>query len=1517
MHSRRHRRATRFRSFAAWGLFVFLSHSAAASQVIVTVTGTVVYGTDGNPDSTPPGQGNVFGAGNDLAQQPFALTFTFDTSLGTSSYVSCPGGAISQSSNTGNAPGPTAVLKIGNGSFTYGALPVGPFGWLIRRSTSTPCGPGNTIGFSWSENYSGAYGGGAGLGAVNIYPPTPLLSGDWRSSLPPTAVSPTQFQFNITVSQNVMDLKYAYGVLSATNISVVGAEEADLFNKDLGGQCSCSCPCNGDPITIGTGNVFEQVTDYETAGANKLSFARYYSSLAPPNAFTKTLGNNWRSTYDRFIGIDSATSVFAERANGQVLNFTLNNGVWTSDTDVDVQLTQSGSTWTLKDTDDSVETYTGSSGSPAFLSAIEARNGYTQTLQYNGSDQLASVTDSYGRALQFSYQNGLLASVKTPDGLVLTYGYAGTGGQSKLTSVTYSTTPQTSQAYLYENSALPYALTGITDENGNRFATWTYDASGRGLTSQHAGGADLTTVAYDDSTGNRTVMNALGQQETYEFTTLQGVPKLTELHRVASSSVPAAMRTFAYDTNGYLASQTDWNGNKTTYVNDIHGQPTTINEAVGTTQARTTTITYLDNYHLPSQIVTPGLTENFTYDGSGELLTRTLTDTTANTAPYSTTGQTRTWTYTWANFLLASVKAPRTDVSALTRYSYDGSGALTGITNALNQSTQITQHLPGGLPQAIVDPNGVKTTLTYDARLRLLSETVSTSAGPLVTKYAYDAAGNLLTVTLPDNSALTDTYDDAHRLTGVTDLFSNAITYTLDAAGDRTSATVANPGGNTTLQHSATFDTLGRLLHDVGGAGQTTIYGYDGNGNALTVTDPLQHATQRNFDALNRVAKITDAASGNTRIAYDAHDRPLTVTDPNGNTTSYTYDGFGDAIEEISPARGTTVYRYDLDGNLSQKIDARGAIASYSYDALDRITAVTYPGDSAENVAYTYDQSSGGFGIGRLTSVADAAGSLSRTYDERGNMLTESRANGSATLSTTYSYDAASRVASTGYPSGWVVGYMRDAMGRITAMTTKAPRASAATPLLSKIGYEPFGPVSGFTYGNGIVESRSFDLDYRLTNLNAIGNAPVQKLGYGYDAANNVLSITDGVTSGNSQKFGYDALNRLTGASGSYGSLGYSYDANGNRLTENPASSMVPATDGLGSVSAAIYNQAGRLATVNAGTQQLTQYTYDAFGHRSMKVGTLTPLTIYQYDQSGDLLEETSTTTGTQTDYIYLDGRPVAEISGGKVYFLHDDRLGTPQVATNLSQSAVWVGDYLPFGELSSSSQTALLGQDLRLPGQENDAETGLYHNGFRDYVPTWGRYLQSDLIGLIGGLNTYAYVGNGPVSRTDPVGFADFCKEVNAPEAIPGCSLSSPLVEGGGSGGGYHGAPDWPEPVPGPAQTPEPAGETPTPGQQCPPHSPNFIVTPGGTTYPVPEGAIGPVDTDSPDSGFQFQGGSGGNGLSPNTSSFRFMAPTNQGPYAYPNGYGSYSNPLGQTVNPLTGRTISRSDPWWHIPSN
>jgi RHS repeat-associated protein len=114
------------------------------------------------------------------------------------------------------------------------------------------------------------------------------------------------------------------------------------------------------------------------------------------------------------------------------------------------------------------------------------------------------------------------------------------------------------------------------------------------------------------------------------------------------------------------------------------------------------------------------------------------------------------------------------------------------------------------------------------------------------------------------------------------------------------------------------------------------------------------------------------------------------------------------------------------------------------------------------------------------------------------------------------------------------------------------------------------------------------------------------------------------------------------------------------------------------------------------------------------------------------------------------------------IRFIHGDHLGTPQRVTDEAGQVVWSASYLPFGEATVDEDPDGNGVayelNLRFPGQYYDAETGLHYNYFRDYDPGIGRYLESDPIGLAGGLNTFAYAGNNPVTETDPLGLFQMC---------------------------------------------------------------------------------------------------------------------------------------------------------------
>ncbi len=112
--------------------------------------------------------------------------------------------------------------------------------------------------------------------------------------------------------------------------------------------------------------------------------------------------------------------------------------------------------------------------------------------------------------------------------------------------------------------------------------------------------------------------------------------------------------------------------------------------------------------------------------------------------------------------------------------------------------------------------------------------------------------------------------------------------------------------------------------------------------------------------------------------------------------------------------------------------------------------------------------------------------------------------------------------------------------------------------------------------------------------------------------------------------------------------------------------------------------------------------------------------------------------------------------AAANVFFIHTDHLDTPRVVSDLAGNKVWIADYDAFGKATITSNTLApytSAMNVRFPGQYFDAETSTHYNYFRDYDPLIGRYLQSDPIGLEGGINTYAYAENNPLRYADPLG--------------------------------------------------------------------------------------------------------------------------------------------------------------------
>src|SRR5258706_117941 len=890
--------------------------------------------------------------------------------------------------------------------------------------------------------------------------------------------------------------------------------------------------CAGNPIHSATGNKFQQEVDYAPANIGGLSIRRSYNSQSSDISL---IGAGWTLDWQvyKITPVDipsSPTVVRVSRPGAKAFVFNFTSGAWAPDVDVIDKLTQlpNSAGWQyVNGDDDSIETYdlTGR------LLTVVRRSGLSFNLQYDSSSRLSTVTDSFGRVLTFNYgASTRISTILDSDGGVYTFGY---GSSNTLASVSFP--DGKTRTYLYEDTRFPTALTGVIDEDNVRFATWAYDAQGRGISSTHGAGLDSTTLTYN-ADGTTSVMDAFGTVRVRHFQIILDVVYCTGFDQPSGSGSSAASDNRSFDSNGNVSQYRDFNGNVTNYSYDLsRNLETSRTEAYGTPQARTITTTWHPTYRLPATLTEPTSVGNrvttYSYDASGNALSKQVV----------VAGFTRVWSWTYDSYgRVLTATDPRGKTSTNSYYPntaaqnttlINSRGLLAGVTNAVNRTASITGYTPHGKPLPLVAANGLSTTLTYDARQRLTARSVGTET----TGYSYDGVGQLTLVTLPDGSTLTYTYDGAHRLTQIADGLGNKVVYTLDNIGNRSAESYYDPANVLARTRSRVYDPLNRLYQDIGGADpahQVTQYAYDSNGNMNSLTDPLARVTTQNYDALNRLLQVTDPVNGAaapTKYAYDAQDNLTQVTDPKNLATVYAYNGFNELATQTSPDTGVTGFTYDSAGNLATKTDARNVTATYAYDDLNRVATISYPAyqsDPAETVTYTYDSCSNG--IGRLCSLSDKTGSTSWSYDLRGRILSKAQTIAGLTQTLSYHYNAIGQMDTMTLPSGRIVSYSY-LNNRVTGMTVNG------IPVVKNADYEPFGPVGQWAWGNDTTGApnkhiRSFDLDGRNTKIES-GNTIDPAL-IVYDAASRITALqkltANTVDPAKSNSYGYDNLDRLT-----------------------------------------------------------------------------------------------------------------------------------------------------------------------------------------------------------------------------------------------------------------------------------------------------------------------------------------------------------------------------------------------------
>jgi len=394
--------------------------------------------------------------------------------------------------------------------------------------------------------------------------------------------------------------------------SIPGQDDIDREK----GEVACA---QGNPVNPAAGNKYQLETDYKGNRPFPLTATRAYNSI----------GGSWQIFPEmNYTPGEVASQII--RPDGKGLTYLPYSGTaWRpSSTDItgslDLIIDQGGAAtgWRYTTLDDQVEVY----DEVGRLSSITQRSGISHSYSYAPGE--ISVTHSFGGSLTYFLDNtGAVTGFTDPSGRLYSYSYNVNG---LISSVSYP--DGSSRNYHYEDANHHDLLTGISDANGDRFASWAYDSNRRAISSEHSGGAERVSFDYSlpDEPGSprTTVTNALGKNTTYHYITVNGARKVFHVSGHASANCVAANQSYGFDANAFIASKTDWKGNVTAYQRNDKGEILSRTQAQGTPQERTTVTQWHPDFNLPLKITEPGRETTFTYDASGNALSKNIRDTT-------------------------------------------------------------------------------------------------------------------------------------------------------------------------------------------------------------------------------------------------------------------------------------------------------------------------------------------------------------------------------------------------------------------------------------------------------------------------------------------------------------------------------------------------------------------------------------------------------------------------------------------------------------------------------------------------------------------------------------------------------------------------------------------------------------------------------------------------------------------------------------------------------------------------
>jgi len=669
-----------------------------------------------------------------------------------------------------------------------------------------------------------------------------------------------------------------------------------------------------------------------------------------------------------------------------------------------------------------------------------------------------------------------------------------------------------------------------------------------------------------------------------------------------------------------------------------------------------------------------------------------------------------------------------------------------------------------------------------------LNDTVTLTASPApsstFTGWSGACSGSTNTCTVPMTQAqsvsagfakrvintTTFEYDPKGNLTQVTDPLGHVRQFQFNGLDQLVHELEPDPAtpGKTAGKIDTAYDPLGQVTRITDPRNLNTDYQVDSLGNTLTQTSPDTGKSQNTHDSAGNLLTTLDARGQKISYSYDALNRVTKIQYGNGQTINLTYDQGNNGRGHLTQSTddfSTTRWSYDARGRVISKtlsIAKVNLLTRYSYDASGQLSSITYP--SGKSVQFANNQ-------GLLTALNSDSATLIKDihYQPFGAPDSWTYGNG---IKTSRSFDLNGRL--IGYDLGDRNRELTyDAAGRIINYKD------------SDLNYDQHFNYDGLSRLTGFASSNSqsvldYDLNGNRTQLNQDGKTITSNLdsnsnrilgvnslpakNYRYDSAGNI--INDGRT-----QFIYDGRGRLVQANGSFGQEQYRINGLGQRIAKISGNDLSGDANQDGTITstdlrlivlmvkgsqpvnlAADCNHDGKITNADATCAQAKM--------ADMRVNPseyLQAATYFVYDEAGHLLGEYNQTGTAIQETVWLADMPVAVLTGGNVGYIYMDHLNSPRAIADQTGKVVWRWDADAFGTTSANEDPDKDGKvftyNLRFPGQYFDKSTGLHYNGFRDYDPGTGRYMQSDPIGLLGGINTYGYVNSSPLIFFDEYG--------------------------------------------------------------------------------------------------------------------------------------------------------------------